>query len=90
MLESILEQHFQRKVRALGGLAVKLAPIDAGTPDRLVIMPGPRFYLVELKADNGALSPIQRVWHSKCPAPVVVLKGKREIDNWLETLMILG
>lgn len=87
MRESALEQRFNRKVRELGGQSYKICPeYTAGIPDRMVLLPGGRLYLVELKADNGALRPIQRVWHERARelgTEVVVLKGNAEVDAWL-------
>lgn len=89
MLEAHLEAYFRKRVRlALGGVVVKLAPTLAGIPDRLVILPEGQIFLVELKTDMGALSPVQTVWHSKVRAlgsPVYVLFGKDEIDRWVRS-----
>jgi hypothetical protein len=37
--EAVLEELFQKRVRLMGGWSVKLAPMEAGIPDRLVIFP---------------------------------------------------
>jgi hypothetical protein len=69
-------------------MAIKLAPIVAGTPDRLVIYKG-RMHLVELKTDTGRLSPIQVHWHGLAAGQgvtVVVLRGADEIDEWIGAL----
>lgn len=87
MLEAQLESYFRKRVRmALGGVVIKLAPTLAGVPDRLVILPEGRIFLVELKTETGRLSPIQTVWHAKArdlKAPVDVLFGKAAIDAWV-------
>ena len=88
MKESALEQLLFRQVRVMGGIAVKLAPTVAGVPDRLILLPGGRHYLVELKADGGRVSPVQVLWHQRSAAighPVVVLTGRAEVDAWLDT-----
>lgn len=85
-LESHLESTFRTAVRTAGGLCFKVAPIDAGLPDRLVVFPGGRIFLVELKAESGELRPIQRVMHSKLAArgtEVVVLTGADEVASWV-------
>lgn len=87
MLESQVERHLVQAVRKRGGMCVKLAPIDAGTPDRMVILPGGRLYLVELKTETGRVRPIQKVWHAraaKLGVKVVILHGVRGVDVWLE------
>jgi hypothetical protein len=90
MRESALEQRFNRKVQQRGGQSYKICPeYCAGIPDRMVLMPGGRLYLVELKADDGALRPIQRVWHERARelgTTVVVLQGNAEVDAWLESI----
>lgn len=86
-LEKHLEAYFQRAVRgALGGKAVKLSPLEKGTPDRLVLLPGGRVKLVELKTYKGRLSVAQKVWHSRAAqlgTPVAVLYGREGVDAWV-------
>ena len=86
MLESALEQKFFELVRESGGLAIKLMPTHAGVPDRLVLWPGGRTALVELKTETGEVSKVQRLWHSKAADlghPVVVLYGMDEVRTWV-------
>lgn len=85
--ESVLESMFVQKVRRKGGMAIKLIPVIAGLPDRLVLLPPGDMYLVELKAENGRRSAVQRLWHAKAARigiTVVTLTGKQEILDWLE------
>jgi hypothetical protein len=87
MLESALEQLFFKQVRAAGGVAIKLMPTHAGVPDRLVLWPGGRTALVELKQKTGTVSPVQRVWHERAANlghPVVVLYGADEVRAWIQ------
>jgi len=59
MRESELEIYFRKKVKDLGGLAVKFtSPGMAGVPDRLVLIGGCAIF-VELKAEGKKLRPIQ-------------------------------
>jgi hypothetical protein len=88
-LESNLEAFFSTAVRRAGGMSIKLAPIMAGTPDRLVLLPGGRMILVELKAPSGRLAPIQREWHRRAGVlgtEVLVLRGRNEVFDWIESL----
>lgn len=74
-------------MRKHGGKPVKLAPLEVGTPDRLVLLPGGYMYLVELKAHHGKLSPRQEAWHSQAAhrgTPVHVLYGKDGVDHFLQ------
>lgn len=85
-LESGLEEFFRTRVRAAGGQLVKLIPVHRGMPDRLVLWPNGRAYLVELKTPTGQLSPIQRHVHARLAAgghPVAVLWGRGEVLAWL-------
>lgn len=90
-LEASLEAYFHARVkRLLNGRAVKLAPIDKGCPDRMVLLPNGTIKLVELKADRGAPSAAQLHWHQRASGmgiPVAIVKGKVGVDAWIaETL----
>jgi len=89
-LESDLERYFRHRIRLLGGLVVKMtAATERGVPDRLVLING-KTYLVELKAADGAVSPIQSVWHRKVRATgnrVHVLYGRDGVINWLRVVI---
>lgn len=90
-LEASLEAFFRMSIRKAGGSTHKQAPIDKGMPDRLVIMPGGRVYLVELKTEDGRLSPAQRLWHAKAAArgtKVVVLAGRADVTTWVKSLFL--
>ena len=61
MKESEIEARLVRGVKALGGVAYKfVSPGNVGVPDRVVVLPGGRVIFVELKAEVGRLSPMQR------------------------------
>ena len=90
-LESLAERLLHDRVSAAGGLCPKLAPVDAGIPDRLVIWEG-RVYLVELKRPGGRVRPIQ-AWHNRARragAEVVLLSGTVEVAAWLDGLGVPG
>ena len=87
MRESNVESKLHRGVLALGGIDYKLAPTTKGLPDRLVILPDNRIFLVELKAKGGRLSPAQLAIHAKLAkrgTHVIVLTGPDEVDAWLQ------
>lgn len=92
--EASLESHFMKRVRLVGGYSIKLAPMEAGVPDRLVMFPGGRMFLVELKAEDGALSPKQRHWHQRAlhdyGVPVHVVTGRAGVLNWLRWVIDSG
>lgn len=85
-LEAHLEARLRKAVRMIGGRLIKLAPTETGTPDRLVLLPGGRMYLVELKTNVGRLSAAQELWHQRARelgTDVTVLKGRYEIEAWI-------
>lgn len=87
-LESLAERLLHDRVMAAGGLCPKLAPVDAGIPDRLVIWEG-QVYLVELKRPGGRVRPIQVAWHNRARragVEVVLLSGTVEVSAWLDGL----
>ena len=89
-LEASLEQYFYKSVRQkLGGDLVKITT-RKGFPDRLVMLPGNRMFLVELKADGGSASPAQIYIHEKINAlgiDVHVLEGRGQVFQWCQERM---
>lgn len=88
MLEKDIEKVLVAKVRKLGGRAYKwVSPGNDGVPDRIVILPGMRPVFVELKAESGKLSALQKV-QIRClldmGQDVRVLRGIREVEQFLE------
>lgn len=86
--ERDVEALLRSQVTDAGGLCVKLAPTEAGVPDRLVVWEG-RIWLVELKRADGRLRPVQVGWHERAAAAgvdVVVLYGVEGVRAWLEEL----
>ena len=86
-LEASLEAYFYRQVRLrLGGRVIKLAPTEKGVPDRLVLLPGGRVFLVELKALDGRTSAAQDLFHERAAelgTRVQLLVGRHGVDRWL-------
>ena len=56
--EKTLEQYLYKTVKDLGGMCLKQTGIK-GIPDRLVILPGGKYYFVELKREGEKPRPIQ-------------------------------
>jgi hypothetical protein len=93
MRESVLEQFFSKRVRLAGGLSFKLAPTTAGLPDRMVLWPGGRIHVVELKTENGRLSEVQNHMHEKMATLgtyVYVLHGPDEVVTWIRHQVNVG
>lgn len=62
MLEKRIEKRLTEEAKRRGGMAVKFtSPGTSGVPDRLVVMPGGKMGLVEVKAPGMAPRPIQAV-----------------------------
>lgn len=60
ILERDVEHAYCKKVKAAGGLAIKLvSPSMAGLPDRLILMPGGVMWFVEFKRPGGRPRPLQ-------------------------------
>lgn len=88
--EKVDEGWMRDQVAKRGGWMVKFAPLLKGNPDRIVLCPGGRIYLVELKTTRGKVSPIQALWHRRAArlgTTVVVLHGRDEIKAWLEEVL---
>lgn len=87
--ESTVEAYLHSRVKALGGVTYKIAPTTVGLPDRMVIVPGGRIYLVELKTEAGRLSAVQSALHERLAGlgvHVFTLYGKMDVDDWLMLL----
>ena len=85
MRESAVETVFAARVRQLGGLSFKFAPVVAGNPDRAVLLEG-QVIFVELKADGGTLDPAQVLWHRRAAERgvlVQVVTGSAEARAWV-------
>lgn len=60
MLEKQIEEKLRIGVKKMGGLAYKFtSPGNIGVPDRIVILPTGKIWFVELKTENGRLTPNQ-------------------------------
>jgi hypothetical protein len=87
MLEKDVERRLVKGVEALGGKAYKfVSPAHRGVADRLVVLPGGRVWFVEVKTDNGKLSPLQEVFRKEINdmgCNYARLYGAADVDNWL-------
>ena len=79
-----MEEKLRKKVEAAGGFCLKYpGNLFAGFPDRILLIPGGRVVLVELKAPGRKPSPIQRLVHRKLAAvgfPVLVIDTLEEVE----------
>lgn len=94
MSEKHIEYKLRDKVKALGGLALKLiASGFTGLPDRLVLMPGGYVYFVELKNGNrGVLSARQLVVHKileRLGFKVWIVKDEETLQEFLNQISVI-
>lgn len=92
--EVALENYLRMKVQRMGGTVVKMmAGADKGIPDRLVMIPFGRIYLVEMKTSVGKPSAKQIVWHDrarKMGHVVHVINTRDKIDNFVRWAVATG
>lgn len=64
--ERTVERRFRELAARHGGVAFKWeSPGVAGVPDRILLLPGGRMFLVELKRPGGRPRPIQEAMHAR-------------------------
>lgn len=84
--EGLVENYLIRQCEKNGFFCRKwVSPGHNGVPDRIVIARGHAVF-IELKADNGRLSPLQKITikeMQKCGADVRVMYNKTEIDEFI-------
>ena len=90
MRERDIEKKMLNAVRKMGGEAFKwVSPGNDGVPDRIVMLPGGRLIFVELKADRGRLSPVQKIQIrriQKLGQDVEVVQGMDGLEEFLAAL----
>jgi len=87
MKETAVERRLIKRVKDAGGVCMKIMPVVAGYPDRLVLLPWGRMYLIETKAPDGEVRPVQRVFidrAAKIGVEVVLLWSPRQVDEWVD------
>lgn len=66
MRESTLENKLRTATKQRGGIALKfVSPGLAGVPDRLIILPGPRYAFIEVKKPGATPRPLQKLRHQQ-------------------------
>jgi hypothetical protein len=91
VLERQIEAKLGERLRAAGCLYWKfVSPGNDGVPDRIVVCPGGQVMFVELKADGGVLTPMQRQKIDQLRehgADVRVVKGLVGAQRFAEEVM---
>lgn len=87
MREADIEKKLVSGIRKLGGRAYKwVSPGNDGVPDRIIILPGTGPIFVELKAEKGRLTALQKVQIDRLCGmgqDVRVLYGEIEVRGFL-------
>jgi len=90
MRESKIEHYLVAQVEKMGGLCVKFPPLFfLGFPDRLVLLPGGTFILVETKAPGKVPSKLQDKVHGRLRRlgfRVEVLPTIQDVNQFIEGL----
>ena len=91
MKEKIIEKYLVQRVKDLGGRAYKFtSPAHRGVADRVVCLPNGQTWFIELKAPDGRLSKLQKIFASDMALmnqKYACLWSKEQIDGWIiETL----
>lgn len=83
MTEREIEKRIVELTKEAGGIAYKfVSPGNTGVPDRIVILPGQRPVFVEVKAQAGRLTAVQRRQIErlkKLDQPVMVIQGEKDL-----------
>jgi hypothetical protein len=83
--EAKVQKYFKTMVSKLGGTTRKwVSPGHDGVPDQIMFHKG-EIWFVEIKTDDGALTPVQQREHERlraCGANVITLFGNKGIENF--------
>ena len=85
VLEKEIEKHLVKLVKQSKGLSYKWISTVSGVPDRIVFI-NQRVFLVELKAQNGRLSPRQELVFDDLGEqgfPVHILRSKEDVEDFI-------
>jgi hypothetical protein len=87
MKEKIIEKYLVQRVKDLGGRAYKFtSPAHRGVADRVVCLPNGQTWFIELKAPDGRLSELQKIFASDMALMnqrYACLWSKEQIDGWI-------
>lgn len=90
-MEKDIESYLRKRVKAAGGLALKLVcPGFTGVPDRLILLPGGRAYFAEAKDTGKTPRKRQRRVHTILRSLgflVFVPDSKEDVDEMLEEIL---
>lgn len=88
--EAKVEAYLTKIVKGIGGLSYKWAPTRSGLPDRILVMPQGTVTFVEVKAENGVISDLQKIEHEKLAlrgVTVEIVWDKSGVDSLVARLL---
>ncbi len=89
--EKWIEKTLREKVELKKGMCIKLLPfLLNGLPDRLVLLPGGKFYFVETKTPGDGPSKIQIQIHKKLYKlgfNVYIVDSEEKLYNFLKQIL---
>lgn len=68
------QKEIMKALRDMGAFVRSLHRVGQGVPDLLVSYLG-RWHLVEVKSENGELTPDQEKFHEACGAPISIMRS---------------
>lgn len=87
MLEKQIEAYLVKRVKELGGVAYKFtSPAHRGVADRVVCLPDGSTWFIELKAEGGRLSPLQKIFAdemTRLNQNYACLWSKEDVNTWI-------
>ncbi|MET7253613.1 VRR-NUC domain-containing protein [Dyadobacter fermentans] len=90
MNEKLLERKLREAVKHAGGLALKwVSPGVTGVPDRIIILPGGKVKLVEVKSTGKKQSDRQVIMAGmldKLGLPVAVIDSQETLNEFLKEI----
>lgn len=94
MLERDVEQYLVTQCKSRDWLCWKMQSSSLrGFPDRMVVTRTGKIYFVEVKAEKGIVSPLQRAVHDKLTSrgvTVYVAVGSAGVDKLLAIAELIG
>ncbi|MBW0761349.1 VRR-NUC domain-containing protein [Mammaliicoccus lentus] len=89
--EKSIEKYLKTNIELLNGFCLKwVSPGTKGVPDRIILMPKGKTYLVELKTEKGKTSATQKYIHKKFKEidhKVYILNSKIEVDKFIKEVV---
>jgi Holliday junction resolvase-like predicted endonuclease len=91
-MEKHIEAYLVKRVKELGGIAYKfVSPARRGVADRLVVLPGGVVWFIEVKTEEGRLSPLQKIFAAdmeRLSQNYICLWSKQQVDGWINEIRI--